>query len=180
MEDIEKIIRSNASAFDDRELPEGHLARFEAKLTQAVPEAGATFTPASPAQVQVKAASHRRAARLYEYLAGAVSVAAAVTAVVIFINRQPQRTDWFSGVADDPVEVMLAYSEKASVICKDIFTKDIDGHMSAMVSSLGEESVPMIDQLPDEMDDASKAVVLKRYYGNLLDGLDKLDKIKGL
>jgi hypothetical protein len=179
MEDIEKIIRSNASVFDDRELPEGHLARFEAKLTQAVPDESAPFMTACSADVHGKAVNRGHAARLYEYLAGAVAVAAAVMAVVIFINRQPQRNDWFSGVADDPVEVMLAYSEKASEICRDIFTKDIDGQMVAMVRSL-EEAVPMIDQLPDEMDDVSKAAVLKRYYGDLLDGLDKLDKIKGL
>lgn len=177
MEDIEKIIRSNASAFDDRELPEGHLARFEAKLTQAVPDESAPLMTACSADVHGKAVNRGHAARLYEYLAEAVAVAAAVTAVVIFINMQPQRTDWFAGVADDPGEVTLAYSEKASEICRDIFTKDIDGQMVAMVRSLEEEAVPMIDQLPDEMDDVSKAAVLKRYYGDLLDGLDK---IKGL
>ncbi len=180
MEDVEKMIRGNASAFDDRELPEGHLARFEAKLTQAVPDECAPFKAASSADVRGKAVNRSRAAKLYEYLAGAAAVAAAVMFAVIFLNRRPQVTDWFAGVADDPAEVTLAYSEKASAICRDIFTKDIDGHLSAMVSGLGEEAVPMIDQLPDEMDDASKAAVLKRYYGDLLDGLYKLDKIKGL
>lgn len=38
----------------------------------------------------------------------------------------------------------------------------------------------MIDQLPDELDDAAKVAIMKEYYGELLRGLDKINKIKEL
>ena len=38
----------------------------------------------------------------------------------------------------------------------------------------------MIDQLPDELDDKTKSHILKEYYGKLLNGLDKINKIKEL
>ena len=83
-------------------------------------------------------------------------------------------------MADDPAAVYLAYSEKAASMYREILTKDIDGKWERTVGSIAEENVPMIDQLPEEMDDTAKAAILKEYYGNLLDGLNKINKIKEL
>ena len=108
------------------------------------------------------------------------TAAAAAVAAVIFINRPEREVDWFTGVADDPVQVYLTYSEKISALYEEILSRDLDGRWETTVGSIAGENVAMIDQLPDELDDAAKAAIMKEYYGELLRGLDKINKIKEL
>ena len=105
---------------------------------------------------------------------------AAVVAAVIFTNRPSREVDWFAGVADDPVQVYLTYSEKVTALYEEILSRDLDGRWETTVGSIAGEKVAMIDQLPDELDDAAKAAIMKEYYGELLSGLDKINKIKEL
>lgn len=108
------------------------------------------------------------------------TAAAAAVAAVIFINRPEREVDWFTGVADDPVQVYLTYSEKVSALYEEILSRDLDGRWETTVGSIAGEKVAMIDQLTDELDDAAKAAIMKEYYGELLRGLDKINKIKEL
>ena len=173
MSDIEKMIKDAASR--EVQLPEGHLERFEARLAdlakaETAAEAAVTGT--------VTANPTHRSARVIRLITGLCAVAAAVVAAAVFIaHPAPQQpTDWFAGVADDPVEVCLTYSEKAAELSTAIFTKDLDGTLSGTVRSLSDSAVPMIDQLPEELDAATRAGILKQYYSELLDGLDKINK----
>ncbi len=170
MTDIEKLIKSAAA--DDAQLPEGHLERFEARLAKAEPADEAAVT------VPVTANANPRSARVIRILTGICAVAAAITAVFFITSPAPQQqpTDWFAGVADDPVEICLAYSEKAAELSTAIFRKDPDGTLSDTVRSLSDCAVPMIDQLPEELDAATRAGILKHYYSDLLNGLDKINK----
>jgi hypothetical protein len=172
MTDIEKLIKSAAT--DDALLPEGHLERFEARLAgigtaESEDEAAVTGTvTANPAP---------RSARVIRFITGICAVAAAIAAVIFIARPVPQQpTDWFAGVADDPVEICLAYSEKAAELSTAIIRKDLDGTLSGTVRSLSDSAVPMIDQLPEELDAATRAGILKHYYSDLLDGLDKINK----
>ena len=160
MNDIEKLIKAAAPA--DAQLPEGHLERFEAKLAGI--EATGKAEPAAKSRI-------RR-------LVTGICAAAAVIAAVIFIARPAtqQPTDWFAGIADDPVEICRTYSEKSAVLCSDILRKDLDGSLAATVRSLTDSAVPMIDQLPEDLDASVQSGILKNYYGKLLDGLDKINK----
>lgn len=160
MNNIEKLIKAAAPA--NAQLPEGHLERFEAKL--------AGIDAAGKAEPAAKS-------RIRRFVAG-ICTAAAVVAAVIFIARpaQHQPTDWFAGIADDPVEICRTYSEKSAVLCSDILRKDLDGSLSATVRSLTDSAVPMIDQLPEDLDASVQSGILKNYYGKLLDGLDKINK----
>ena len=156
------------------QLPEGHLERFEARLADigtsgSADEAAVTGT--------VTANPNHRSARVIRLITGLCAVAAAVAAVIFIAKPSEQQpTDWFAGVADDPVEVCLAYSEKAAELSTAIYTKDLDGTLSGTVRSLSDSAVPMIDQLPEELDAATRAGILKQYYSELLDGLDKINK----
>ncbi len=160
MNNIEKLIKAAAPA--NAQLPEGHLERFEAKLAGI--EAAGKAEPAAKSRI-------RR-------FATGICTAAAVVAAVIFIARPAlhQPTDWFAGIADDPVEICRTYSEKSAVLCSDILRKDLDGSLSATVRSLTDSAVPMIDQLPEDLDASVQSGILKNYYGKLLDGLDKINK----
>ena len=170
MIDLKEYIGRNPDAFDDQDLPPGHEVRFEAKLDALLKtghEAGTVRT----------AGKHREYVRTFGVLTAA---AAAVIAAVTFMNRPSGEVVWFAGVADDPAAVYLAYSEKATSMYRDVCTKDIDGRWEMTAGSVAQETVPMIDLLPEELDDASKAAILKEYYGKLLNGLDKINKIKEL
>lgn len=170
MTDFKEYIDKNPEILDNQELPEGHQARFEVKLDALL---GAAV------ETQKKKTGHRK--MIVTRIFGTVTaVAAAAIAAVMFINRTSPDVDWFAGVPDDPTEVYLAYSEKATSMYREILTKDIDGRWGMTAGSVAQETVPMIDLLPEELDDAAKAEILKEYYGKLLNGLNKINKIKEL
>lgn len=166
MTDFKEYIDNNPEILNDQELPAGHEVRFEARLDAMLDSRRKTC--------------HRK--RLFTGIFSAMTaVAAAVVAAVIFIDRPVAgEVDWFAGVADDPVAVYMAYSEKIAVMYEEIFTKDLDERWETTVGSITNENVAMIDQLPDELDDKTKAQILKECYGELLNGLDKINKIKEL
>lgn len=166
MTDLNEYKGYAPEAFDDQELPSGHLERFEAKL-DSVPGMG-------------KKSKDWTLFKRIRLAAGMTAVAAAAIAAVIFINRPDGQREWFADVSDDPVAVYLTYSEKVSEMYRDIFKKDINGNWETTIGCIAEEAVPMIDQLPDELDNATKVAIMKEYYGRLLDGLDKINKIKEL
>ncbi len=168
MIDLKEYLSRNPDAFDDQDLPFGHETRFEAKLDALLKAGHETGTAKATGK-------HRRHFRIFSVL-----TTAAVIAAVIFINRPSGEVDWFAGVADDPTAVYLTYSEKATSMYREVCTKDIDGRLGMTAGRIAEETVPMIDLLPEELDDVSKAAILKEYYGKLLNGLNKISKIKEL
>ena len=50
--------------------------------------------------------------------------------------------------------------------------------LSAQLRSLTDESIPLIDLLPEELDDASQAEILRKHYNTLLDGVHQLMKTR--
>lgn len=170
MIDLKEYISRNPDVFDDQELPFGHEARFEGKLD-------ALLESDRKVEVGGTAGKRWRYARIFSAI---TAVAAAVVAAVIFTNSPSREVDWFAGVADDPVQVYLTYSEKVTALYEEILSRDLDGRWETTVGSIAGEKVAMIDQLPDELDDAAKAAIMKEYYGELLSGLDKINKIKEL
>lgn len=151
MQDMEKYIRENASAFDICELAEGHSGRFEARLDAAM--------------------RRRRAGGWWRgifadrrWTVPAMAVLAAAFVLVAGLGRR----------ADDPAEIYMAYSENASSLYGEILTRDWD--MDNEARSIVEETVPLLFLLPDELDDATKSAILKEYYGALLDGLSAMNR----
>ena len=166
MIDLKEYIGDYRKEFDNAELPDGHEERFEAKLDAML-----------AARKEDDKSKTNRKGRILRWIPVA---AAAVIAVGIFINRPARKVDWFAGVTDDQVSVYLTYSEKVGQMYREIFLKDVEGNWETTVRGIADEAVPMIDQLPEELDDASKAAIMKEYYGKLLDGLNKINKIKEL
>ena len=167
MDNFEEYIRKNAEAFNDQEIPEGHLMRFEERL-----EILRSVQDDRPVKVQHNGRGVRR------IIWAAAGIAAALVAI-LFINRpSDMHEDWFANVGDDQTEICRAYYEKAGELSYEILANNPDGSLDQSVSSLTEEPISIIDQLPEDMDPAVRSAVLKEYYGNLLDGLEMIRNIK--
>ena len=166
MDDLEKYIKQNRESFDEQEIPEGHLERFEALLDSS---------PALERPV-VKQSESRRLIRRILWTSVA---AAAALAGIIFLNRPAEKTrDWFAGIGNDGFAICNAYYDKVAECYEAMLLKYPDGEMQSTIETITRETIPMIDQLPEEMDPDAKAAVLKEYYGDLLEGLDRIKNIK--
>lgn len=168
MDNLEEYIKRNAEDFNSAELPAGHLDRFIKRMDT------------------VTVGEQHRTTKIRRIVWAAIAVAAALAAV-IFINRQGikddfmitgQNTDWFANVGNSEVEICQAYYEKVGELYEVILSHHPDGSLDDSISSIAEETIPLLDQLPDEMDPEARAAVLKEYYGDLLDGLERIVNIK--
>ncbi|MBQ8061315.1 MAG: hypothetical protein IJ205_05180 [Bacteroidales bacterium] len=172
MDKLEQYIRKNAEAFNDQEIPEGHLMRFEEILRSAQDDRPGNAQDERAGNAQLWGRGVRR------IIWAAAGIAAALAAI-IFISRPADRhEDWFANVGDDQTEICRAYYEKAGELSYEILANNPDGSLDQSLSSLTEESVPIIDQLPEDMDPAARSALLKEYYGDLLDGLKMMKNIK--
>ena len=174
MDNLEEYIRLNREAFDEQEVPEGHLVRFEERLAGQV--AG---------QKDSETGRKGRIYRPFKWLRFAtVAVAAAVVAVVILMPGQARHDgnvawhkDWFAGVGNDQLEICQAYYGKMAEFYETILNGDFDGTRLSELEAIAGEGIPLVDQLPEEIDPETRAAVLKEYYGALLDGMDRLNRI---
>ena len=172
MSNLEEYIKQNLEAFDDQELPEGHLERFEAKL------AGLEERPALRQSSGTAQQPGQRPIKIWWWTAIA-GVAAAVAAVAIFINQPTtSQKDWFADIPEDQASICQAYYDQMAVMYSDILMTDVDGSKEAQLMTIAEETIPMIDQLPEELGEEERALILKEYYSDLLEGIEKIRKIK--
>ena len=180
MSNLEEYIKQNLEAFDDQELPEGHLERFEAKLA-GLEERLALRQSSGPAQEISPGTAQQpgpRPIKIWWWTAIA-GVAAAVAAVAIFINQPTtSHKDWFADIPEDQASICQAYYDQMAVMYSDILMTDVDGSKEAQLMTIAEETIPMIDQLPEEMGEEERALILKEYYSDLLEGIEKIRKIK--
>ena len=172
MSNLEEYIKQNLEAFDDQELPEGHLERFEAKL------AGLEERPALRQSSGTAQQPGQRPVKIWWWTAIA-GVAAAVAAVAIFINQPTtSQKDWFADIPEDQASICQAYYDQMAVMYSDILMTDVDGSKEAQLMTIAEETIPMIDQLPEELGEEERALILKEYYSDLLEGIEKIGRIK--
>ncbi|MBR5661130.1 MAG: hypothetical protein IKW99_06220 [Bacteroidales bacterium] len=169
MTDLEEYIKQNREAFDDQGLPEGHLERFMERMVGL-------------ARHEVDASRHEesRGGRVRWWRPVAwLAVAAALAGVVIFINRPGAvQKDWFADIPEDQASICQAYYDQMAAMYSDILMTDVDGSKEAQLMTIAEETIPLIDQLPEEMGEEERALILKEYYSDLLEGIEKIGRIK--
>ena len=183
MDNLEKYIKDNTEAFNDAELPEGHLDRFMAKLSSKVlePSQDSPDLPALRALTwkTVGQRSLDPAGKLVSRILWTTLAVAAAFAVIIFLNRPSTEThDWFANVGNDQIEICQTYYEKAGELYEIILADHPDGSMDESVNSIADGGIPLVDQLPEELDPDVRAAILKEYYGELLNGLERIKNIK--
>ena len=128
--------------FDLYDLPEGHEARFLEKLDAAT-------------------ARRQRNRTIFRWSAIAAAAALCLFLVLPIGNRH------FLG-ARTPEAVYCAYLEKVDSYYAQFAGKSDE--WQAAFAALTDETIPLFDQLPEEMPDREKTRILKQYYGELLDG----------
>lgn len=166
MDELKEYIKQNREAFDEQEIPEGHLERFEALLESR-----------SATEIPVKKQSESRG--LIRRVVWATVAVAAAMAGILLINRPSGKTrDWFAGIGNDEFAICSAYYDKVAECYELMLGKYPDSDVQNAIESITRETIPMVDQLPDEMDPDTKAAVLKEYYGDLLEGLDRIKNMK--
>ena len=135
--------------FDLYDVPAGHEARFLEK---------------------VEASERKRRRAVW----AAVPVAAAVALGIWF--WRPFAPDYFHGVEDSPEAVYLSYLEQVEASYREIaaLPESEQADWEGAMRSVTEETIPMIDQLPEEMPAPEKTAVLKAYYGDLLAGVERI------
>ena len=177
MNKLDEYIKLNQESFDDQELPDGHLERFENRLQRLLEDS--SKTPQTLIGEMGDGIKKRNLTGLFLGILSA-SVAAALAAVVIFNHTAGagKTQDWFAGVGNNQVEICDVYYSRVAELYEDIAKSHPDGILDGDMRSVAEESVSMIDLLPDEISDAERAVILKDYYSNLLDGLVEISNIK--
>ena len=90
-------------------------------------------------------------------------------------GKASKHEDWFAGVGEDQREICQTYYGKMADFYEAILRDDIDEARLGALESIAAENVPMVDQLPDELDPETRAAILKEYYGALLDGMERLN-----
>ena len=136
--------------FDCYELPEGHAERFEAKLDTAL--------------------LRRRRLKIVRWVSAAAAVAA-----LAWLGLQTDRHFWH---VRTPEAVYSAYMEQIGDFYRLLASNSEDDTVDweGVLDELTEETIPLYNQLPEELSNREKTAILKRYYGGILDEAGQLEK----
>ena len=130
--------------FDLYELPEGHAERFEQKCN-------------------TRLARQRRRRIVFRWAA-----AAAILAVIVAVNLPGNRSSIRK--ARTPESVYTAYLEQVgelyALLASNTENETVD--WESVLHELTDETIPLYDQLPEEMPEREKTLILKDYYGGIL------------
>lgn len=143
MSKLEEFMRSNAGAFDTELPPEGAEDRFLGRW-----EAG------------------RSRVRILRTVLPAA--AAAALAVLLLLPPADRSRDWLRDADDTPEGIYAGYMAQ---VTKAWQVAGADELRSEQLRSLTEEVIPLNDQLPDEISDAEKVLILKEHYNTILNGV---------
>jgi len=143
---LEEYISTNASAFDTECPPEGAEERFLRKLDAVRP-------------------------RVRILRAVLPAAAAAVLAVLLLLPPAGHDRDWLRDAGDTPEGIYLSYMGYVSEAWDEAGADEV---LAAQLRSLTEEAIPLIDQLPAELDEASRADIVREHYNTLLNGVHVL------
>lgn len=173
MDKFEKYIRDlyRDGELDTESLPEGAEERFLSRLRK---EGMAADSPTPP--------GGRRRTFLPRSIAWAVPAAAIILLGVLFGVRtvhKDRTEDYFAGIGDDPREVYERYLALVGDSYREIYSNPGAEQFAGLdndLRSLTEESIPMMEQIPDEVGAKRKSDLMKDYYGTILDAVGRIGR----
>ena len=138
--------------FDLYDLPEGHEARFEARLA-------------------ARRVQRRRRRVVLQCLA-----AAAAVGLIVWLCLPGGQSRFRH--ANSPEAVYEAYLEQIGELYRLLATNSDDQSVDweSVIQEMTDEAIPLYEQLPDELSDKEKTAILKDYYGGILDDATQLQE----
>ena len=149
MDKLCDFVRNNRGLFDDGPLNGGHEARFRRKLDR------------------IGRRSHSPAVR-WALAAGA--------AAVVFFGAMLCR----DGLRENPVQAEIdLYNRSLEALTRDIVDVserrgEDTSEMKTIIRDISNDTVPLYEQLPDELGDEKKARILKKYFNLKLKAVRQL------
>lgn len=162
MDNLENIIAHNREKFNEGTLPDGHKDRFLKKMDK----------------IKV---NKKKINRLRNRIITVSSAAIIILALSIFIMHNNNNSNWqIVKIDTSSVETKVPEEIEMNLLEKQI--KDIANKMNeadksitlSNVSSLTFEAIPLSEQLPKELSQEQKALILKKYYKQKVEGLKKI------
>lgn len=142
---------------------EEHIREHASQLDTAVPP----FGTEEQFLERWEAAEKGKRRRIFYFAIPAAAAAALVLALL------PWKAGSFRGVENTPDAV---YEHYLAVVADAWEVAAADEDASALLSCLTDETIPLRDQLPDELSPEEQAAILRAHYGDLLEGVDKVMK----
>ncbi len=144
---LEKFIRNHAEAFDTVGVPDGDERRFLDRWD-----------------------ARSRTRRIVLPFA---AVALAASLALFLLIRGTGTRDWLKGAEKTPEGIYSGYLAAVSSAWEILGS---DEQAAEILSGLTEETVPLGDQLPEELSEEERTEILHDYYNTLLDGVEKIRK----
>lgn len=153
MDQLEKYIKENINQFNDGPMPQGHKEMFKRKLKEN----------------NSKNVHRIGFARIIRYTTIAVA-----TIIIAFIVKNISIIE--KTKANDELNYAQIIKEQELEILN--LTKDMDPNtfeeMESTMNIITYESIPLSEQLPDEMEDEEKIKILREYYKQKSEALKRL------
>lgn len=149
MDKLHDFVRDNRGLFDDGPLNDGHEARFRRKLDWA--------------------------GRRPHLPAGRWALVAGIAAAVFFGVMLCR-----DGLRENPVQVEIdLYNRSLEALTRDIVDAsercgEDTSEMKTIIRDISNDTVPLYEQLPDELGDEEKARILKKYFNLKLKAVRQL------
>lgn len=149
MENLEQYIRENREAFDYGMLPEGHKTRFLKRLGK-----------------------RKRQNVKYLYTALASVAAMLIFAVIVYMPSSDDMN--FSNKTESEYAVLVTSLENDILDLSKKCDKKVAKEAIKAFKNIIFEAIPLSEQLPEELSDIEKARILRKYYKEKTDGLNRI------
>lgn len=158
MNDLEKYIKENAGHFNVGEMPQGHKERFLQKLEAQKPDK----------------TTQQKAAKSVHNIFGAISAIAAAF-VIGYFALKPAPVQNIGAEEDKTDYLMLMHTLESEIAalskeCSESEAKEVAKALKGIMF----EAVPLLEQLPDEITDIKRELILRKYYRHKTEGLKRI------
>lgn len=154
MDELEKIIKENRTLFNEGLMPDGHKERFLKKI----------------------APKQKNKIRTISFLKLSISIAAVIIISLIITNIyiSNKQIDTIIDVRNYSEYKEMTSLEQQIISLTDKMNETIKYETISNINSITVETIPLSEQLPKEISEKEKAIILKKYYQQKVNALKNM------
>lgn len=154
MDELEKIIKENRKLFNEGLMPDGHKERFLKKI----------------------APKQKNKIRTISFLKLSISIAAVIIISLIITNIyiSNKQIDTIIDVRNYSEYKEMTSLEQQIISLTDKMNETIKYETISNINSITVETIPLSEQLPKEISEKEKAIILKKYYQQKVNALKNM------